>query len=174
MKQNCNTPKVAIRPPTPADAPEFTCAMHASRSLHEPWVSPPLDGAQFAAWLGRCEDGRCLHRLVTVDGRIAGFVTLSEIVRGAFQNAYLSYAAVAAFAGSGAMTEGVALVAGEAFGPLGLHRLEANVQPLNDRSLALVRRLGFVREGFSERYLYVAGQWRDHERWALRSEQWGR
>ena len=172
MSQERNTRKVEVRPPTSADAPEFTSAMLASRSLHEPWVSPPLDTDQFALWLARCEDGRCVHRLVTLDGRIAGFVTLSEIVRGAFQNAYLSYAAVAARAGEGTMSEGAALVIDEAFGSLGLHRLEANVQPANERSLALVRRLGFVREGFSERYLYVAGQWRDHERWALRAEQW--
>ncbi len=70
------------------------------------------------------------------------------------------------------MREGLELVLGRAFTELGLHRLEANIQPGNHASIALVERCGFVREGFSERYLKVGGRWRDHERWAIRVEQW--
>jgi ribosomal-protein-alanine N-acetyltransferase len=69
------------------------------------------------------------------------------------------------------MTEGVRLVMRHAFGPLGLHRLEANIQPANTASLALVRRLGFRREGLSPRYLKIGGRWRDHERWAMLSDE---
>jgi ribosomal-protein-alanine N-acetyltransferase len=72
------------------------------------------------------------------------------------------------------MTEGVRAVLGRVFGDLGLHRVEANIQPANLRSIALVRRLGFEKEGFSRRYLKVDGDWRDHERWALRAESWAR
>ena len=55
---------------------------------------------------------------------------------------------------------------------LALHRLEANVQPANAASIALVERCGFVREGFSEKYLKIGGHWRDHARFAIRVEQW--
>jgi ribosomal-protein-alanine N-acetyltransferase len=46
------------------------------------------------------------------------------------------------------------------------------VQPGNAPSIALVERCGFVREGFSERYLKIGGRWRDHVRFAIRADQW--
>jgi ribosomal-protein-alanine N-acetyltransferase len=70
------------------------------------------------------------------------------------------------------MSEGLQLVLARAFTDLRLHRLEANIQRGNLASIALVRKAGFVREGLSERYLKIAGRWREHERWAIRAEQW--
>ena len=103
-----------------------------------------------------------------------GVVNLMEIVANPFyQGAYLGYHGMAALAGRGLMTEAVRLASAHAFGALGLHRLEANIQPGNTRSIALVRRLGFRLEGFSPRYLRVDGEWRDHERWALLADEVG-
>ena len=69
------------------------------------------------------------------------------------------------------MREGIRLMLRHAFGPLGLHRLEANIQPENAPSLALVAGAGFRLEGLSPRYLKIAGRWRDHERWAILAEE---
>ena len=100
-------------------------------------------------------------------GEIVGVVTLSNVVLGLFRSGTLGYYAFVPHARRGFMTEGLALVLDEAFGRLGLHRVEANIQPGNTASRRLVRALGFRREGFSRRYLKIAGRWRDHERWAL-------
>jgi ribosomal-protein-alanine N-acetyltransferase len=70
------------------------------------------------------------------------------------------------------MREALALMLRDSFRTLRLHRVEANIQPDNLASIALVRRAGFEREGYSPRYLKLGGRWRDHERWALRTEQW--
>ena len=101
---------------------------------------------------------------------MAGVFNLSEIVRGGFQCAYLGYWAFSPFDGKGYIREGMELVLRHAFGPLGLHRIEANIQPGNARSRALARAAGFRLEGFSPRYLKIGGEWRDHERWAITVE----
>jgi [ribosomal protein S5]-alanine N-acetyltransferase len=101
-----------------------------------------------------------------------GVVNLNEIVRGAFHSAYLGYYGFNPHARQGYMAEGLGLVLRHAFRRVGLHRLEANIQPGNRASRALVRRLGFRREGFSPRYLKIGGRWRDHERWAIVREAW--
>jgi ribosomal-protein-alanine N-acetyltransferase len=107
-------------------------------------------------------------------GALVGVINLNEIVRGSFQGAYLGYYGFLPHVGRGYMREGLRLVLRRAFGELRLHRVEANIQPENRASLALVRGLGFRREGFSPRYLKVAGRWRDHQRWALLAEEWRR
>jgi ribosomal-protein-alanine N-acetyltransferase len=107
-------------------------------------------------------------------GELAGVINLSEIVRGSFQSAYLGYYALLPHAGSGRMDAGMRLVLRRAFTELKLHRVEANIQPGNAASIALVRRLGFRLEGYSRRYLKIRGRWQDHERWALTREEWRR
>jgi ribosomal-protein-alanine N-acetyltransferase len=106
------------------------------------------------------------------DGALTGVFSFSEIVRGAFNSAYLGYYAFEPLAGGGYMTEGLALALDVAFRVLKLHRIEVNVQPTNRRSLALVARLRFTREGFSRRYVKIAGRWRDHVRYAMLAEDW--
>src|SRR5581483_3867788 len=167
-------PRVVLRCPVPADAAALLGLVRASRGLHRPWVYPAATPAGIAGWIaGAAAAGRRSFLVCRRgDGGIVGVVNVSEIVRGHFRSAYLGYYAFAPHAGQGYMTEGLGLVLREAFTRLRLHRVEANIQPGNRRSLALVRRLGFRREGFSPRYLEVGGRWRDHERWALLREEW--
>ena len=149
--------------------------MGASRRFHNPWIRMPVASEDYRAYVARQQgDPSRAQRIAcrVQDGALVGFFNISEIIRGKLSSAFLGYGGVAEFAGQGYMTEGMELVLREAFTPLGLHRLEANIQPGNLDSKRLVERCGFVCEGFSERYLKVGGRWRDHERWAIRSEQW--
>ena len=94
------------------------------------------------------------------------------ITRGSLQSAYLGYAVGSPFAHQGFMRDGIELVLREAFLTLRLHRIEANIQPGNNASIALARGAGFSCEGSSPRYLKIGGRWRDHERWAILAEDW--
>jgi ribosomal-protein-alanine N-acetyltransferase len=156
------------------DGAELVAANLASIALHEPWVSPCRDFASFQGYLLRCDGDRSIGFIAQEreSNRIAGVINLSEIVRGFFQSAYMGYYAVAGMNGQGLMSEAVGRVVSYAFTDLGLHRVEANIQPRNEPSRALVKRLGFQQEGYSPRYLKINGEWRDHERWAILSEDW--
>ncbi|MCW3474109.1 GNAT family N-acetyltransferase [Limobrevibacterium gyesilva] len=160
------TRAVTIRPVAYADGPALIRAHVESRALHTPWAEPFTDMAGFKSWFATTLSDRKVSMVAEYEGRIAGLINLNEIVRGGFLSAYLGYHGMAGVTGRGVMTEAVRLTVAHAFGPLGLHRVEANIQPGNARSLALVQRLGFRCEGFSPRYLRIAGAWRDHERWA--------
>jgi [ribosomal protein S5]-alanine N-acetyltransferase len=161
-----------MRRPTAADREEFLALMLASREFHVPWVYPPITPQEFDDYLLSRQDPTNDGLLICERGteRIAGVVNVNCIVRGFFQSAYLGYYIGAAYARRGYMADGMQLVIRHAFGELGLHRLEANIQPGNAASIRLVRKLGFQKEGFSSRYLKVGGEWRDHERWALRAD----
>jgi ribosomal-protein-alanine N-acetyltransferase len=166
--------RVLIRPPTAADQDEFIAGMRASRSLHRPWIYMPETPERYATYLTRLADPRASLYLAcrVQDGAIVGFLNISEIIRGGLKSAFLGYGGVAGYAGHGYMTEAMQLLLREAFTTVGLHRLEANIQPGNAASIALAKRCGFELEGFSPRYLKVGGRWCDHERWAIREETW--
>ncbi len=174
--------RVYLRPPRKSDAATFLAAARASGRLHGAWVRPPLTAARFTEYVARY-GGRAQRDLAAAthaglivwrveDDAIAGVFNFGNIVRGAFRSAYLGYYAFAPHAGDGYMSDGLALALDFAFRTLKLHRIEVNVQPANGRSIALVRKAGFMREGYSRRYLKIAGRWRDHVRLALTVEDW--
>jgi [ribosomal protein S5]-alanine N-acetyltransferase len=166
--------RVTIRAPRASDERAFLEAVRASRALHRTWVQPPATPARFRKALARWHRSNAHAAFFVWRGRgeLVGVVNVSEIVRGSFQSAYLGYYAFEPLAGQGFMQEGLGQVIARAFRTMRLHRLEANIQPSNTRSIRLVKRLGFRREGRSPKYLKVSGRWRDHERWALLAEDW--
>jgi [ribosomal protein S5]-alanine N-acetyltransferase len=170
--------RVHLRPPRRSDQPAFVAAARASRRLHSGWVQAPESPAAYVAYVeryafrGRSPRHAGFLVVRNDDGALAGVINFSEIVRGAFHSAYVGYYAFAQLAGDGYMTEGFALALDFAFRRLALHRVEANVQPANRRSIALVSRLGFEREGYSRRYVKISGRWRDHVRFAMLAEDW--
>lgn len=161
------TGRIYLRPVRSDDRQEFLKLMRASQHLHHPWISPPVTDATFSGYLART--GRDDHEGLLIcnrsDDAIAGVININNIVRGSFLSASLGYYAGAPYAGQGLMREGLELVKGYAFYTLGLHRLEANIQPENHRSIALVQQCGFQHEGLSPNFLFIDGQWCDHERW---------
>ena len=162
-----------LRSPTARDEREFLRLARASKTLHRGMVLAPSTPAAFRDYLGRMRrpDARAFLVCRRDDDAITGVINMSQIFMGPFRSAYLGYYAFAPHAGSGSMTEGMKLALRHAFGAMGLHRLEANVQPGNERSIALVKRCGFRLEGYSPRYLKIGGRWRDHERWAILAEE---
>ena len=102
---------------------------------------------------------------------LVGSIGLSAIARGPFQNALLGYALDGELQGQGLMQEGLSAVIAHAFSTeINLHRIQANVRPDNLRSLRVLERLGFEREGFARDYLYIHDKWHDHVMLALRNE----
>ncbi len=103
---------------------------------------------------------------------VVGSVSLTQIARGAFQNAMLGYAIDCEHEGLGLMREALQVVITHAFSAeFNLHRIQANVRPENVRSIGIIRRLGFEQEGLALQYLFINGAWRDHVMFALRNSQ---
>jgi [ribosomal protein S5]-alanine N-acetyltransferase len=164
---------VFLRHITAADEAEFTRLVRESTDLHRQFMELPRTPEAFASYLTRFEPpvpNIGLNVCARGSGALVGGFNLNNIVYGRFQNAALGYWAFAGTAGRGYMSEGLRLVIRYALGELGLHRLEANIQPTNEASIRLVKRNGFRYEGTSPSYLFISGAWRDHERWAITAE----
>jgi len=129
---------------------------------------------QFEEYLERCRHDDFFGFLICrkEDRTIVGNISLFNIVRRGLQSACVGYLVEFSHARQGYATEALQLVIRFAFTNVKLHRVEADIQPGNIPSLALVKRAGFSYEGLSRRYVKICGKWRDHERWAILVEDW--
>ena len=106
------------------------------------------------------------------DGPFIGHCTLSGITRGAFQAAYIGCGLDRLAVGKGLMEEALRATVSFCFDEMKLHRIMANYMPTNVRSAKLLRKLGFLPEGFARDYLLIAGVWQDHVLTALTNQDW--
>ncbi len=172
--------RVFLRPPTARDASEWCALRTASRPFLEPWeprTPRAYDAFGLDGFRSTLERTRSPNQDISLvcrmrDGAILGGINLSQIVHGSFHSGYLGYWIGSEHAKQGYMSDALALCLRRIFKTLRLHRVEANIQPNNTPSIALVRSAGFSKEGYSPRYLKIAGRWADHERWALLREDW--
>jgi ribosomal-protein-alanine N-acetyltransferase len=160
---------VQLRPLVATDQHDFLQAARKSRALHAPWIHVPTTPLQFLDYVEEMntEDDQAFLVCRQDTQAMVGVVELRDIYYGDFQNSYLLYYAFEGQLQQGFMKQAVMQTIQHAFKKLKLHRLEANIQPDNHASIALIRSCGFTREGYSPKFLKKGGQWRDHERWAL-------
>ncbi len=117
-----------------------------------------------------------LVRYVPDDGGravVAGQCTVSGIQLGAARFASIGYWVDQRWAGRGIIPTAVALATDYCFRSMRLHRVEIAIRPENAPSLRVVQKLGFRYEGRRPAYLNIAGQWRDHDCFALHADEVG-
>jgi ribosomal-protein-alanine N-acetyltransferase len=167
-------PRVHLERPSARREREYLKAALRSRLLHRGYVVPASTPGEYRAYLRRARRStqESFFVIDVESNELAGVVNINDIVRYAELSGRLGYYAFVPHAGKGLMREALAIVVERAFRELGLHRLEANVQPANRRSISLVQALDFTREGTVRGYLKIGNRWRDHERWALLKEDW--
>ena len=160
---------VALRLVTDDDAEELTELLLRNREHLRPW-EPARDDAFFttevqrdlvAGALDQHAAGSALPLVITADGALAGRMTVNGVVRGALQSASLGYWVAVEHCGRGVATAAVAAAARLAFGPMGLHRLQADTLLHNTASQRVLARNGFTRIGTAPHYLKIDGRWQD-------------
>lgn len=172
---------VQLRPPKLFDAAQWSKLRRRDRDYLRQW-EPGSSGdwedrhaaaawpAQWSALRGLGRRGHGLPFVIMVDGEFAGQLTVGNVVRGSLCSAWVGYWVASDRAGGGVATAAVALAVDHCFAEAGLHRLEATVRPENERSIRVLTKVGFRREGLFQRYLEVAGAWRDHLCFAVTAE----
>lgn len=170
---------VALRPLRRKDAREWMRLRSDNAAWLEPWEATTPGSARGTTTFGeyvrlltrQARAGTTLPFAVEMDGELAGQLTVSSITYGSLCSASIGYWVSRHVAGRGVIPTGVALATDYCFQVLGLHRIEINIRPENERSLRVVEKLGFRDEGTRVRYLHIQGDWRDHRTFALTADE---
>lgn len=166
-----------------SDYPAWLEVRERCRGWLVPWEprskGAPLPAEDRASFAARCAMRERERQLgsgfgfgIFHDGRFAGEVTLSSILRGPFQNGSIGYWIDEDLAGQGFIPESVVLVLQFAFEALRLHRIEVAIIPRNTASRRVVEKIGLRTEGVALGFLEINGEWEDHVRYAMTSEEW--
>lgn len=167
-----STKRLNIYHPIIGDMKEFLDKVNTSAKEHFPWVSPPASEEEYSTYIkdSKLKNIQCFLVRQNTDNELIGVFNISNIIGGFFNSAFLGFYRFSGYEKKGYMKEALGAIINYSFYQLGLHRLEANIQPKNSKSENLVKGCGFVLEGFSENYLKINGQWRDHNRFAITKE----
>ncbi|MBV9947475.1 MAG: GNAT family N-acetyltransferase, partial [Myxococcales bacterium] len=166
LSTRIHSERLLLRPPRPNDVGELRRVLRANAAHLRPWSVAPAPGEDptslasvSRALLLQRRDwkrGQAFVLLITPrenERRVIGRIALGGVLRGAFQNAYLGYWIEEQLQGQGLMTEAVKAATSFAFHSAGLHRVQAAIMPRNTRSLRVMEKVGYRREGVAERYL---------------------
>ena len=166
-------PRSVIRPLVPADAEEIAAIYRTNREFLRPF-EPTRPEEFFTADFQRQRIERIgddhWRWAIECEGRIAGVITLGDVLRESLQLANVGYFVAQELNGRGLASQAVADVVQFAFGDAGLHRLEAGTLPDNHASQRVLEKNGFVRYGLARGLLKIDGVWRDHVLFELLNE----
>ncbi len=177
------TDRLVLRMASPREADVVADYFARNRAHFAPWDPRRPEGFYTARWWRERLQGDAQAALsdrgyrlfvLTHDepARVVGQTSFANVVRGAFHSCHLGFSIDRALEGRGFMREALTRAIAFAFDDLQLHRIEANHRPENVRSAALLRRLGFVPQGYARDYLRIDGAWRDHVLTALVNHAW--
>ena len=168
---------VTLRPPAVSDYSDWAKLRGASRAHTEPWeplwAPDELTKSAFRRRIDRYQADRAsgagypFFVMRARDGVLIGACNLNNVRRGVLQAADIGYWIGAPYVRQGHARAAVRRVVAFAFDTLGLHRIEAACRPENAPSRRLLEQVGFVHEGLARGYLNIAGEWRDHDKFAL-------
>jgi len=184
LSTRLSTSRLWLRPPRTGDVGELRRLLRHNHAHLHPWNPAPRPGEdptsitevsntvlrQRREW----KTGRSFAFMLSLrsePARLIGKIALNGVMRGAMHGAYLGYWMDVDHQNSGLCTEGIRAVLDFAFGPADLHRVQAAIMPHNPKSLRVIEKLGFRREGYAERYLQIAGKWEDHILFARTREE---
>ncbi|HEU4542349.1 MAG TPA: GNAT family protein [Jiangellaceae bacterium] len=171
---------MALRPLRYRDARAWLEVRQRNYEWLRPWEpTAPVPGARPATsfrqlvrrYNAQARAGEALPWIVTYEGRLAGQMTISNIIWGSARMGSAGYWVDRDVAGRGVTPTALALAVDHCFFNVGLHRIEVNIRPENHASLRVVRKLGFREEGIRERFLHIDGDWRDHVSFALTADE---
>lgn len=169
--------RVTLRMPVSRDYRAWAQLRGESRGFLEPWeptwMSDELDRSAWRYRLRRYSEDYARGSAVaffifdTSTGELLGGVTLGNIRHGVARSGHIGYWIGEKYAGKGYMVDALNLLADHAFGTMRLHRIEAACIPGNRRSVRVLEKAGFRREGLLRSYLKINGGWQDHYLYAL-------